>query len=465
MKKKLGFYSIVLLTINSVIGTGIFLSPGTVVASTGQQALLVYLLAAVFASVLAITFAAAAKYVSKGGAAYAYAKAAFGDNVGFYVGITRYIAASIAWGVMGTAVVKTVLGIFGLDNTNMTYITLGFICLMAVLLLVNIFGTRIFEVINNLSTIGKVGALVTTIVVGLAIVLFGNVNQFGTISSIMNSAGETLGANLDMGAYSMAIIAAFYAFTGFESVASGSEDMEAPEKNLPRAIPLAIAIVTAIYIGIVGVAMMINPEAIVSTTEVVALAEVFDNNIIRSMIVIGALVSMFGINVAASFHTPRILEAMALQGQIPSAFTKRTENGFPLTSFLITIGIAILLPMAFGFNMSSIIVLSSISRFIQFIIVPLAVIVFYLGKERGEALQDVKKNPVVDVFIPSLALAFTLLLLYKFSWAQQFTITLENGEVVANVFAITAMVIGYVILPIVLMIWKNSQTKVATATN
>ncbi|MBO4110700.1 APC family permease [Streptococcus suis] len=465
MKKKLGFYSIVLLTINSVIGTGIFLSPGTVVASTGQQALLVYLLAAVFASVLAITFAAAAKYVSKGGAAYAYAKAAFGDNVGFYVGITRYIAASIAWGVMGTAVVKTVFGIFGLDNTNMTYITLGFICLMAVLLLVNIFGTRIFEVINNLSTIGKVGALVTTIVVGLAIVLFGNVNQFGTISSIMNSAGEPLGSNLDMGAYCMAIIAAFYAFTGFESVASGSEDMEAPEKNLPRAIPLAIAIVAAIYIGIVGVAMMINPEAIVSTTEVVALAEVFDNNIICSMIVIGALVSMFGINVAASFHTPRILEAMALQGQIPSAFTKRTENGFPLTSFLITIGIAILLPMAFGFNMSSIIVLSSISRFIQFIIVPLAVIIFYLGKERGEALQDVKKNPVVDVFISGLALAFTLLLLYKFSWAQQFTITLENGEVVANVFAITAMVIGYVILPIVLMIWKNSQTKVATATN
>ncbi len=47
----------------------------------------------------------------------------------------------------------------------------------------------------------------TTIVVGLAIVLFGNVNQFGTISSIMNSAGETLGANLDMGAYCMAIIA------------------------------------------------------------------------------------------------------------------------------------------------------------------------------------------------------------------------------------------------------------------
>ena len=116
MKKKLGFYSIVLLTINSIIGTGIFLSPGSVVATAGDKALSIYLMAAVFASVLAVTFASAAKYVAQGGASYAYAKAAFGENIGFYVGITRFIAASIAWGVLGTAVVKTVLNIFRLDS-------------------------------------------------------------------------------------------------------------------------------------------------------------------------------------------------------------------------------------------------------------------------------------------------------------------------------------------------------------
>ena len=88
MKKKLGFYSIVLLTINSIIGTGIFLSPGSVVATAGDKALSIYLMAAVFASVLAVTFASAAKYVAQGGASYAYAKAAFGENIGFYVGIT-----------------------------------------------------------------------------------------------------------------------------------------------------------------------------------------------------------------------------------------------------------------------------------------------------------------------------------------------------------------------------------------
>ena len=69
--KKLGFWSIVLLTINSIIGSGIFLSPGSVVKMSGKYAPVIYLAAAVFAAILAITFASAAKYVSKGGASYA----------------------------------------------------------------------------------------------------------------------------------------------------------------------------------------------------------------------------------------------------------------------------------------------------------------------------------------------------------------------------------------------------------
>ncbi len=87
--QKMKFWSIVLLTINSIIGTGIFLSPGAVAKLVGSKAAIIYLAAAVFAAVLAVTFAAASKYVVKSGAAYAYAKAGFGDEVGSYVGITR----------------------------------------------------------------------------------------------------------------------------------------------------------------------------------------------------------------------------------------------------------------------------------------------------------------------------------------------------------------------------------------
>ena len=57
MNKKFGFWSIVLLTINGIIGTGIFLSPAGVVKVAGTYTPLVYILAGLFAIILAITSA------------------------------------------------------------------------------------------------------------------------------------------------------------------------------------------------------------------------------------------------------------------------------------------------------------------------------------------------------------------------------------------------------------------------
>lgn len=456
--KKLGFYSIILLTINSIIGTGIFLSPAGVIKQAGDKALIVYLLAAVFTSVLAITFASAAKYVSKGGASYAYAKAAFGQNIGYYVGLTRYIASSIAWGVLATAAVRTMLKIFKLNDGDVIYITIGFIVLMMALLVVNLFGPKLLALISNLSTIGKIAALVVTIVVGIVVALFSGQNQFHTIKELTDSHGHALGSNMSLTAWVTAIIAAFYAFTGFESVASGSQDMQDPEKNLPRAIPLAIGIIALIYIGIVGVAMMINPKEIVTTKEVVSLASIFDNQFIRSFIIAGSLISMLGINVAASFSTPRIIESMAQQGQMPSIFTKRTKNGFPIISFLVTIVIAIIMPMAFKYNMGDIMIISSISRFVQFLVVPLAVILFFFGKQK-EMIHQAKKCVFNDVIIPILACGATILLLAKFDWVGKFMVKTSTGTLAPNTLAIVSMILGYVVLPAILMIWHNLKKK------
>lgn len=450
--KKLGFWSIVLLTINSIIGSGIFLSPGSVVQMSGKYAPFIYLAAAVFAAFLAITFASSAKYVSKGGASYAYTKAAFGDNWGLYIGITRFFSAAIAWGVMATGVVKTVLNIFGADNTNFNYITIGFMILMTILFVINVCGTRVLELVSNISTIGKLLALVTAIVAGLVVVIMTGQNNFSQVETI--TADVT--SNMSLESIVMAIIAAFYAFTGFESVASGSEDMEQPEKTLPKAIPLGIIIIAAIYFGIVLVSMMIDPVAMVNTKEVVALVAIFKNNIVRSIILYGSLISMFGINVAASFHTPRIIESMANENQVPKIFAKRTDKGFPLFSMVITAVLAIILPIAFKYNMGSIMIISAIARFAQFVIVPLALIWFYYGKNKQEIVQDVKKNFFTDVIIPIIALLLTLVLLAKFSWIKQFTVD-NNGVLAPNYLAIVSMFIGYVLVPLFVYFYNNKQ--------
>ncbi|WP_412518895.1 APC family permease [Staphylococcus simulans] len=451
--KKLGFWSIVLLAINSIIGSGIFLSPGAVIQKAGKYTLLVYGAAALFAAVLAITFAAAAKYVNKSGASYAYATAAFGQNVGFYVGITRFIAASIAWGVVATAVVKTALAIFGGDNQSFMSVTIGLLILMVALLLVNVKGNKVFAFFNNLSTIGKLAALVTTIIVGFIIVMVNGHSHFNDINQLVDVS------KLNTSTFVMAVIAAFYAFVGFESVASGAEDMKAPEKNLPRAIPLAIIIIAVIYMSIIAVIMMINPTAVLTSKHVVSLVTVFESPIISNIILYGALISMIGISIAGSFSTPRILEAIANENQVPAWFKQRTKYDFPFNAFITTFLVALIIPMAFQYNMVSIIVLSSISRFIQFIVVPIGVIIFYYNRSRGEVLSNVYKNKFTDVILPVIALILTVVLLVKFDWKGQFSIVTPH-HIEPNYFAIVAMLIGYVLLPVVLFILNQKRKQI-----
>ena len=456
MNKKMKFWSIVFLTINSIIGTGIFLSPGGVTKQAGSMAPFIYLCAAAFAAILAVTFAAASKYVVKNGAAYSYAKAAFGTNVGMFIGVTRYVSASIAWGVMATGVVKNALSIAGMDPKSMVNITVGFLVLMLVLFIINVKGTEFLTLISDLSTAGKMAALVITIIAGVVIIIMTGENHLADVDMLKNADGSNLIPEMDATAFVTAVISAFYAFTGFESVASGASDMENPEKNLPKAIPLAIGIIAAIYFGIVLVAMMINSNALVLSDEVVVLASVFTNKIIRGIIIIGALVSMFGINVASSFHAPRVCEAMAKDGILPDFLGKRNANDIPLNAFILTALLAIVVPMSFMYDMQGIMIISSIARFAQFIIVPLGVIMFFTGKQK-ENIINAKKNFITDVILPIISVALTVLLLYKFNWKGQFSVADADGVLHLNWYAITAMIIGYVILPIVAFVRLNTK--------
>lgn len=455
---KLGFWSIVLLAINAIIGSGIFLTPGSVVQQAGSKALVVYFIAALLAAILAISFASAAKYVTKSGAAYAYSKAAFGDRVGFYMGILRYFSASVAWGVMAVGVIKSTISIFGGNPNKMMNVTIGFLVLMAIITVINLFGQKIVKYVMNLATVGKLAALVLIIIAGVVLLLAtGASSNLNEVDQITKN-GQKIVPTLTTTGFVMAVISAFYAFTGFESVASGSDDMKNPEKNLPRAIPLAIFVIAIVYMGVVAVAMILNPKALMTTTQVVAIAAIFKNEVLRDVILVGALVSMFGINIAASFNAPRILEAMAREGQLSNSLIKRTKNNFPIRTFFISVGLAILIPMVFEYNMVNLITLSTMVRFLGFIVVPIAVIRFYQGKSI-EPILNTSKNVWTDVVIPILSIIIVVFLLIEYNWRTQFGIVNAQGQFIGiNWYAIAMMIFGFVLLPLI-MFWISKKTQ------
>lgn len=455
---KLGFWSIVLLAINAIIGSGIFLTPGSVVQQAGSKALVVYLIAAIFAAILAISFAAASKYVTKSGAAYAYSKAAFGKKIGFYMGVLRYFSASVAWGVMAVGVIKSTISIFGGNPNKAINVTIGFLILMAIITVINLFGQKVVKYVMNLATIGKLAALVLIIIAGVVLLITTGASSHLSEVDQLTQNGQKIVSTLTTTTFVMAIVSAFYAFTGFESVASGSEDMKDPEKNLPRAIPLAILIIAVVYIGVVAVAMVLNPRALMTTKQVVAIAAIFKNEILRDVILVGALVSMFGINVASSFNAPRILEAMAREGQMSQALTKRTKNNFPIRTFFISVGLAILIPMAFEYNMVNLITLSAMVRFLGFIVVPLAVIQFYRGKAKEDVLKA-NKSVMTDVIVPILSIVIVIFLLVEYNWKAQFGVVNAAGQVVGvNWYAIAMMIFGFVLLPLI-MAWISKRER------
>lgn len=456
---KLGFWSIVLLAINSIIGSGIFLTPGSVVQQAGSKALIVYFIAAIFASILAISFAAAAKYVTKSGAAYAYSKAAFGNNVGFYMGILRYFSASVAWGVMAVGVIKSTISIFGGNPNKTMSVTIGFLILMAVITIINLFGQKVVKYVMNLATIGKLAALVLIIVAGVVLLIMtGASSNLNEVDQITQN-GQKIVPTLTTTGFVMAIVSAFYAFTGFESVASGSDDMKNPAKNLPRAIPLAIIVIAIVYIGVVAVAMMLDPKSLMTTQQVVAIAAIFKNEILRDVILVGALISMFGINVASSFNAPRILEAMARENQFSKSLTKRTKNNFPIRTFFISVLLAILIPMAFEYNMVNLITLSAMVRFLGFIVVPLAVIQFYRGKT-AEPVLNAQKNIWTDIVVPILSIVLVIFLLVEYNWKAQFGVVNASGQVTGiNWYAIAMMIFGFIVLPLIMFFISRKDRK------
>lgn len=448
---KLGLTSIVLLGINSIIGAGIFLTPGAVIAIAGPWAPLAYVLAGLFAAVLGVVFATAARYVKTNGASYAYTTAAFGPRVGIYVGITHAIAASIAWGVLASFFVSTFLRaafpgkLWAADQSVFSVKTLAFLVFVAVLLVINLLGNRVITWANGLSTVGKVSALTLFIVGGLWIIISGHVNNYDSANAIDQPQSYSLLGAVDLGHSTtatllIATIAALYAYTGFESIANAAEEMKDPERNLPRAIPLALLIVGIVYTAAIVVGMLLGSDKIASSNETVKLASAIGNDVLGSVIIVGALVSMFGINVAASFGAPRLWTAMSDEGILPRWLSTKNRFGVPMTAFLVTAALAIAFPLALRFDNTHLTGLAVIARFVQFLAVPVALIV--LARSTSEQWAGVRRSKLTDVVLPVVALTVTIVLAVSFDYR---TILLDGGF--PNYFSIGLLVVSFVVVP------------------
>ncbi len=406
-KKKMGLFSIILMGFNAIVGTGIFLLPGKVYQMVGPSALLVTLFDAILVVSIAMCFAEVGGIFKKNGGPYVYAKEAFGDFVGFEVGFMKWAIAIIAWATMAVGFSEALQTILpqGIIKDPSFFKAIVVTIIIGGLSILNLCGIKLSVVINNIVTVGKLLPLIVFISVGLFFINGANFEPF--FNNLTVSTGEVMSNSAAVGAAALTI---FYAFTGFESMAVISEDMENPERDVPKAIILVILFVSLFYILILGNSIGILGGDL-SITEA-PVQESFYRTIGpagKYLVAAGTLISIGGINIASSILTPRSGSAIADDGLIPRAIGKKNSKDVPYVAIIITGAITLCLALygALIGSFATLAAISVVSRFVQYVPTCLSVIVLRRKRPELKSTFRVPLGPVIPIF--AVVVSFWLL--------------------------------------------------------
>lgn len=381
-KNKLGLWSIVLLGVNAIIGSGIFLLPNKAYSLVGTNSILAFVFNALLAVSIALCFAEVSGLFKKNGGPYVYAKEAFGDFVGFEVGFIKWIISMIAWATMANGFATALGEIFPVCKDGSIQIAIMSLLIIGLTLL-NLVGVSAAKWTNNIATICKIIPLLVFVLVGL---FFMNGANFQPVS--MNK--------LSNGNFAQACLLLFYAFTGFEAIAVSAEDMENPQKNLPKAILIVMLIVSCFYILIQVVAIgVLGPDLKNHAAPIQDAMYTFLGKPGLMLVAAGTLISILGINVASSFITPRSAVALADDHMLPAFMNKRNDKDVPYYSVLISGAITLIIALSGSFT--TLAAISVVSRFAQYIPTCLSVIVFRKKMKDKERAFTIPFGPIIPI--------------------------------------------------------------------
>ena len=294
----------------------------------------------------------------------------------------KWAIAIIAWATMTVGFAEALMGLLPKGTFSNPNIAKAIIVTIIVVLLtgLNLSGIKATKIVNNIVTTGKLLPLIIFIAVGLFFINGSNFTPFFTPGTLKDGTVMTSGA-----AIGAAALTIFYAFTGFENIAVAAEDMENPEKDVPKSILLVILLCSVFYIAIIGIAIgILGPGLAKETAPVQAAFTKIIGNAGKYLVGAGTLVSIGGINIAASIGTPRSGAALANDGLIPRVVAKKNSNDVPYIAIIIT-GIITLALGLYGSLIGSFAILAAISvvsRFAQY--VPTCLSIMVLRKKRPD---------------------------------------------------------------------------------
>jgi APA family basic amino acid/polyamine antiporter len=296
--RAIGFWGLVAMCINAVVGSGVFLLPSESYKLLGPFSLWAPLLFAVPVFILVLCFAEAASHFSEPGGAYLYARTAFGDFVGFETGWMNWLARVTSLASLSNGFVIA-LALFNPTlkegAARAAIITVSILILAAI----HFVGVRYGAASIYIFTFGKLVPLIGFIVIAL---FAWKTNPLPGSLAIPQGNVQWMDAALFM----------LFAYAGFENLGVPAGEYKNPRKDLPFALLAGILCIATIYVLVQLGAMSALPDLSQTDTPIASAATEIIGPIGAMIVTIGALMSMAGTNSGTMLEGSRMLFALSL---------------------------------------------------------------------------------------------------------------------------------------------------------
>lgn len=305
LARTLDFRDLTFLVVGSVIGSGIFIVPSTVLRQVGGDpglALLVWFAAGVLSLLGALTYGELAAARPEAGGLYVFLREAFGPFVGFLYGWTLFF-------VIGSGTVAALAAAFTGYLMQLVSLTplagrAASLAMIVVVMLINLRGTRSSVRVQNATTAFKFLALV---VMSLLLLTGGPVDPVAATAAI---------APAPLAGVGLAMIGVLWAYEGWQYATFSAGETRDPQRVFPRAIALGTVTLIFVYcLANVAYVRALGPDGVMQSTGVAASAmrAMFGETAGRA-VAIAILVSIFSAANANVLTSSRVFYAMARDG-------------------------------------------------------------------------------------------------------------------------------------------------------
>lgn len=382
LKKNVSTLEAMAIVVGIIIGSGVFLKPGTVLSDAGTPLLAVvaWVMGGIITLASALTIAEIAVAIPKNGGLYTYLKELYGDTAGFFLGWVQTVISYPASGAAQSIAFATYVNFFfPLTEMQHRLVAIG---VLSFLLCMNVISTKCGGVIQVVATVGKLVPIVAIILFG-----FANSSEFHMVTNDAVIGG---------GRFGVAILGTLWAYEGWIGITNMSEELKKP-KDLPKVISFGVLFVVVVYsVFNIAIFQTLPMEQIVSSTAPASDAAVALFGKKGAMFIsAGILVSVFGALNGFLMTGARIPFTMGQEKMFPFA---ETISGIhpkfqtPVVALILEGVLAVIYILSGSFN-----ALTDLLIFVLWIFFTMGVVGIFILRKKHKPEENAYKVPLYPI--------------------------------------------------------------------